>query len=179
VVEPEEPQYLAWWWTGVYAANLLLPLTIGVLMTTGKGGGVVGMLGAVVVGWLVGLAGCFHLPRATEAVTVGGMYVAMFQLLPVLHLAAGLLALVAWVKVSGGVGGGSPFQPPGWRAELGGFGVAVLTAVPLLLLAWVLGRGPRLLFAPAVARTAEEADYIEPEPADRPGANGPEPSRDP
>ena len=154
----------------MYAVNLFLPLTAGVWITTGKGGGLIGMLAAVVVGWLVGIGGCYQLPRTTEAVTVGGMYVAMFQLLPVLHLAAGTLAVVAWDQVVGG----SPFEPPGWRAEVGGFVVTLLTALPLMLIAWVFGRGPRLLFAPAVARTPDEADYIEPEP----GADRSEPSRE-
>ena len=170
MVEPAEPRSLAWWWSGVFAANLLLPLTVGVLITTGKGGGLIGMFAAVVVCWLVGLGGCYQMPRATEAVTVGGMYVAMFQLMPVFHLPAGFVAVLVWAE---GVGG-PLFQPPGWRAELSGFAVTLLTALPLLFLAWVFGRGPRLLFAPSVARTSDEADYIDPQPA-----GGPEPRRDP
>ena len=171
MVEPEEPRCPAGWWTAVYAANLVLPLTVGVPMTTKSAGGLVGMLAALVVVWLVGVGGCYHLPRAAEAVAVGGMYVAMLQFLPCLHVAALGVGLFGWV----GVTGESPLRAPGWRSELGAFAVTLLTALFLLLVAWVFGGGPRLLFAPPVARTADEADYIDPGP----GADRPEQARDP
>jgi hypothetical protein len=165
VVEPEEPRSLAWWWTVVYAANLPMFVTLGVVIT-GKAGGLAGMLAAMVVGWLVGLAACYQLPRATEAVTVGAMYVAMLQIFPVLHFGAAVIAVITWHQATGT----SPVEVPGWRAELGVFTVTLTTGLILTLFAWVFGRGPRLLFAPTVARTPDEADYID---------DGAEPTRDP
>ena len=161
MVEPEEPRSLAWRWSGVFALNLLLPVPLGVWFTH-EAGGMIGMLAAVLVCWLVGVAACYQLPRATRATTDGAIFVAMFQFFPICHVPLGVAALLAW----GAVAGPAAPQSPGWQAELGGFGATVLTALPLVLMAWLLGGGPRLLFAPSVARTPDEADYIDPQPAD-------------
>lgn len=165
VTEPEELRSLAWEWTYLYAANASLPLAAGLWLTF-EHGGLFGLLAALLVGWLVGLSGCYRTPRILRAVTDGAMFVAVLQLLPVCHVAAGVGALLAWEWV----GGYPPFRVGGWQAELSGFVVTLLTTLALLVLAWILGRGPGLLFSPPVARTAEEVDYIDPQPVDGPEA---------
>lgn len=177
MIEPEEPRSLAWRWTLVYVLNLLLPLPLGLWLTFERGG-MIGMLAAVLVCWLVGVGGCYQLPRATRAVTDGAIVVGMFQVFPVCHLPVGAAAVIMWE----GVAGYPTLRASGWREELGGFVVTLLTALPLLLGAWALGGGPGLLFAPSVARTPDEADYIDPElppghcrsrlTTDTPGASG-------
>jgi len=164
VVDPENRAALRWRWTLVFVLNLALPLPVGLSLT--REGGVAGILVAVFVCWAVGLAGCYHLPRAARAATDGGILVAMFQVFPVVHFVVGIGAVFIWERVAGH----AAFRATGWRAELAGFGVSVLTALPLLFVAWVLGGGPGLLFAGPVARTPDEADYIESGPPAGPPA---------
>ena len=159
MVEPESSASLAWRWTGVFGLNLPLPLPVGLWVRSDRGG-LFGMVTAVVAWWLAGLAACYHLPRAAKAVTDGAIFVAAAQVFPACQCGAGIGAILAW----GQVAGHQPFRVAGWRAELAGAGITLLTALPLVFAAWVIGGGPAVLFARPVARTPEEADFIDPEP---------------
>ena len=155
MVDPENPAALRWRWTLVFVLNLALPVPVGLSVTRAaappassrrsSSAGRSGWRGATTCRGPPG-------PRPTAA-----SYVAMFQVFPVVHFVVGIGAIILWDRLVGYAAG----RATGWRAALGGFGVSMLTALPLIFAAWVLGGGPGLLFAGPVARTPDEADYIE------------------
>ena len=90
------PPVLAW--IGVYAANLILPIYYGMMMT--RDGARVGMLIGIIVVFALGYHICFVSRKAMRTVVYGGWIVAVFQLLPFLQLVAGSIgASVAQVTV--------------------------------------------------------------------------------
>jgi hypothetical protein len=124
-------------WTGLYAANLVIPLLIG-RVATAYGGGL-GMLSAVVAVWAAGLVVCARTVRLSGILFYGAGVVALCQMVPVLQIVAGYFALRAWSAVGGALDEG------GVKSEVGGFAVTLMTAQPLLLAAFVFGGGHRLL----------------------------------
>jgi hypothetical protein len=158
VVEPVTRLQWALVWTGVLALNLPLPLLLGLTLTNRGGTG--GIVTGILVYWAAGLTLGLLMPRLGEALTRGAFVVAALQPMFFLHFAAGAFGMWAWHQMRSG----PPFGQPGLWAEADGLAMTLLTGQPLLLAAWVFGGGVKLLFAPAVARTGEEHDYIDPGP---------------
>ncbi|HJZ93852.1 MAG TPA: hypothetical protein VKE40_23465 [Gemmataceae bacterium] len=141
-------------WSGVFAANLVVPLFLGLQATSS--GGATGMACAILVCWVAGLAFCVQGGRLGSVLIRGGRRVALCQFLLMPHIAAGFFALWFWTDMID--------QPPlpkgGPWAEMGGFVVTLLTALPLVIAAILFGGGARLLSDPPGAD--ESADYAEP-----------------
>jgi len=79
-------------WTLVYAANLVMPALLGLPAVQGLGFAGVGL--AIVALWFAGLPIGDKNPRVLRRLARGGVVVALSQLLPVLQIAAGTLALI-------------------------------------------------------------------------------------
>jgi hypothetical protein len=141
-------------WSCVFAANLFVPLPLGLLITAD--GGWVGMIAAVLVCWVAGLVLCMRPGRLGRVLIVGGSLVACAQMFLIPHIVVGMLAL--WVCHS--IAEAAQFPRTGLWAEVGGFAATLLTAQPLLLAALWLG-GVRRLFSEPPAG-AESPDYAEP-----------------
>lgn len=144
-------------WSGVVLLNVPLSLFLGVAATSGHG--TVGMGVGVVFVWAAGLVIGRVYPDSGRALTRGGLVVAAVQPLFFCHFFLGAVTLGVWQWVRSM----TLFREQGLASQADGFAVTLLMAQPLLLAAWVFGGGLKTLFAPAVARTAEEADYIDPE----------------
>jgi hypothetical protein len=113
-------------WTVVLAANLIVPLPLGLEIT--EGGGRIGMALAILAWWTLGLIACGRHPDLARSLIVGGLVVGLSQLVPVLQVAAGFAALGTWradVRTFGG---------------LDGFAVTALTGGELLAAAYACGR---------------------------------------
>src|SRR5262245_37971278 len=147
-------------WSGVFAANLVVPLFLGLQAT--RNGGATGMACAILVYWTGGLTICLRASRLGAVLIRGGGRVALCQFLLMPHLAAGLFAIWFWTDLIG--------QPPlpwgGPSAEVGGFVVTLVTALPLLVAAFFFGGGLRLLADPP--RAAESLDYADPNHVETP-----------
>ncbi len=118
-----KPLLLAW--LGVFAANLILPLFFAWSIT--RDAGRIGMLGAVLgllaTGALAGLARC----RVGIALVVGGVPVALSQLVGAPQIYAGSRGLLV-AEAMGQMGKTRPGDPVGdMTSELGGFIATVVT----------------------------------------------------
>jgi hypothetical protein len=140
-------------WTGVFAANLVVPLFLGLQET--RNGGATGMACAVLICWAGGLVICVRGGRLGSVLIRGGGWVALSQFLLIPQVAAGMFSIWFWTDMIG--------QPPLFRggpsAEVGGFVVTIVTALPLLIAAFFFGGGGRLLSDPPGA--TESPDYAE------------------
>lgn len=114
-------------WTVAFGLNLLLPV---VALAGGDGfGDGVGVLAGFFALWCVGLGVTFAGGPARDAFLRGTVAVAVLQFMPFLHAAAHWSAVAAWRRVDGGGG------------EREAFALTVLTGVPLLANAAVIGAG--------------------------------------
>lgn len=80
-----------WRWVLVLAVNLPLPLLAGFDFT--RDGGTEGMYAALALVWLCGHVVAVCVPKLMVAVAWGGMFVAVAQLVLLLHMCVGRLAL--------------------------------------------------------------------------------------
>ena len=141
-------RHWGWSWTFAFVANLPLPGAFG-WQFTAHNGGVVGMVLAVAVLYAVGLGLCATGPALREVIVSGAVCTTALQLILLPHVVAGAVALFAFNQV---------WRPTDWfGAEVRGFAVTMLTAVPIGLLAFLAGGGPRLLRA--APPTEQVADY--------------------
>jgi hypothetical protein len=120
-------------WTLVFVGNLPVPLVMGWVAT--RCGGRVGLIGGFAVVYWVGLVLNGWRFRVGRPLTLGGVWVAVLQILPALHLGIGHLAWWGWTQVSG-VELGTPVPADGGGAVLlthnvGAFVVVLLVALPL------------------------------------------------
>jgi hypothetical protein len=137
------------WWTCVFTANLPLLFVLGWEHTANRGG-TVGMLLAVAGCYATGFFLCVCEGELRLALTRGGLWVALLQLIPVLHLGFGVVAVL--------IVGEFPLYPfNSTHRELRGFLLTVLTALPLLLAAFLTGGGLRLFRGPL--NTDQTEDY--------------------
>lgn len=120
-------------WLLVVAANLGLPVALGLLLTTGDG--VVGMSLGVLAVTAVGCLACFKIGAAVRTVADGGWILAYFQILPIPQIMAG----------RAGVYGTSRLIDLGKSGEIetlaGGLVATLITAFLLILFAGFMGRG--------------------------------------
>jgi hypothetical protein len=140
----KDPYVRALGWSGIYGLNLFVPLPLGLLVIR-DGSGWIGMLFAVALCWATGLVVCTQFPRLYSVLSPGGVLIAFTQFFPVLQIIAGAVAIGTYEDL-----GGDNVLQTGLQA-IGGFVVTLWTAFPLLLAAFVLGGGFRLVlswFAP-------------------------------
>lgn len=138
-------------WTAVFFLNLPVPMFLGLFVTSNRGGGF-GMLVAVVAVWVTVLVLCGSSPRVGQVVIRGATVVAWSQLLPVLQVGAGVLAIRTWESAFGRSGTGS-------HPEVAGLGITLLTAMPLLFAALVVGGGHRLVLGSDVGDRDETGEH--------------------
>jgi hypothetical protein len=95
------------------------------------------MIGALFVMAVIGAEACSRWDRPGRAVVLGGTLVALLQLIPILQVFAGELAL----RAGAGLGLAIPIEVGLYRATgvLGGFLVTVMTGAQLIGIALVLG----------------------------------------
>lgn len=130
-----QPARFDWVWAGawtlVFVGNLPVPLILGWVAT--RCGGRVGLVGGLAVVYWVGLALNGWRFRTGRPLTLGGVWVAALQILPVLQVGSGYLAGWGWSRVSG-VELGTPAPDGGsllLTHNVGAFLVVLATALPL------------------------------------------------
>ena len=110
---PSPPPRFAWdwagWWTLVFAANMPVPVFLG-LMAVGSDGGAWGLFGGLVVLYWIGFALCLFRFRVGRSLVLGGVIVALSQLVPIMHVFCGSFGLTMWDEI----GGQSFFSDEGW-----------------------------------------------------------------
>lgn len=122
-------------WPIVLAANLTVPLMFGLEVT--RGGGRWGMGLAIALVWLVGHLACARFKVLGPRLVIGGVFVGLSQLSPVLQIMAGSASLdfVSWAGMTGGEFAGMPDR----LTEFGGFLATFLTGGQLLFVAILCG----------------------------------------
>ncbi len=142
-------------WTFVLALNLILPLLFG-FSIAGKSG-LFGMSIGIALVWLTGVWAC-RWPKLMEVMSRGGIVVAGFQGFPFFHIAIGMFALwlVALVPGQNHI----KLLDDDFNGEIGNRSTllaTMVTAILLILPAFFLGGGHRLLLAPPLG--PETPDY--------------------
>lgn len=137
---------LAWdWagaWTGVFVANLAVPVLFG-FNVVGKEG-VYGLIGALAVLFWIGFAICLFRFRIGRSLVLGGVAIAIFQVFPILQIICGALGLTVWDQI-GGHGffssDGVDDARRGWQHDpnIASFVVVLVAAHPLMVLAVMFG----------------------------------------
>ncbi|MEO2089645.1 MAG: hypothetical protein ABGY75_09140 [Gemmataceae bacterium] len=128
-------------WTGVFLANLPIPVLMAYGTTSGSG--VAGLIAALAVLYWVGFILCAGRFCVGRSLVQGGIVVAVSQFFPVLQALSGMFALVVWKSATG-----YPlwvFHDPNCSNDqpalyaLGVFVVVLLTAQPLWIIAILTG----------------------------------------
>ena len=121
-------------WTVVYAANLIVPL--GIAWTTFEHGHI-GIVFALGLCWLIGLAVCIQRRAFAIRMVAGGKVVALTQIIPILQVFAGGFAINIWDTI------GRYFFEAANHGELyyavDRFFVTILTGAQLLAVAAFIG----------------------------------------
>jgi hypothetical protein len=116
-------------WGIVFALNSIIPLCFGLDVT--RSGGRMGMMAATVALWLLGHILCARSADAASVLVGGGSCLAMTQVVPIVHLMAGRIALrLCGVSILGETG------PIG---EIRSFIVTMVTGLQLAMVACALG----------------------------------------
>lgn len=136
-------------WTGVFFVNLPVPMLLGLVVTSNKGGAT-GMFAAVTAVFSAGLVLCGCFPRLGQVLIRGAGAVALLQTVPLLQVGAGVLAIAAWEYAFG-------WPDNSLATEATVFGMTLSTAMPLLLAALVFGGGHRLILGGG----AREVEVVE------------------
>lgn len=97
-----------WKYTIVFLANLPVPAFAGVTCTDYLGR--VGMFLGFTVAYITGLLVCRHNEEFEKRITVGGAFVACSQLIPVIQLLTGVIAIALWNLVQKRGPGDEPVQ---------------------------------------------------------------------
>ena len=142
-------------WSGAFALNLLLPLPLGFAAT--EGWGTFGMVSAVVLCWVVGLAVFLRSSSLKPVLIFGPLWVALSQIVVVPQFVAGVLALSFWSRLVGH----DPLFGGRLASAVDGFVVTMLTAIPLFTAAWFFGGGLRVLLRGPNVQKQDAADYDE------------------
>jgi len=130
-------------WTGVFIANLTVPVLFG-LMVVGPEGGALGLFGALAVPYWIGFILCGFRFRVGRSLVWGGGILAVSQVLPILQIVCGAFGLGMWDEI----GGHSFFSDErwdhtqsGWQNDpnVGALVVTFFSAHPLLVLAVLIG----------------------------------------
>ena len=120
-----------WGWAVVLLMNLPVALLFGLFLTSQSG--VFGMLAGVFAMWLVGHYAVARYTRLRNALIVGGIFIAVLQVIPLLQFGAGLSAVSILA---------------GWDAKLSAataFAVTLLAGGQLVVVALVSGYVIRVL----------------------------------
>ena len=135
--------YMAWFF--IFALNLIAPLYFGWRMT--EDGGRIGMLLAAILLLAVGYWICASARELGFALVVGGVAVALSQVLPMLQIMAGALGCALAVAMGLHSNGDAVDSPPMVVGEVGGFVVTLITGSLLMGAALVTGLALRALRA--------------------------------
>lgn len=156
--DPNSPagrRRLAALWTALFALNLPVALIAAAVVGVWTPGGWAGIAAGLAPAWAVGFAATLVGPRSRRAAWAGAAVVALMQLVPVLHFVAGSLAIgtCCW----GGLPDpdfGDTIHPIGPHHA---FALTVLTSVPLLAFAAVIGVSAVVLTDPRPGYQGYEA----------------------
>ncbi|MCE9531831.1 MAG: hypothetical protein K8T89_12010 [Planctomycetes bacterium] len=135
---PNESSRRVWHiaWPFVLAANLIVPLGWG--MDETRGDAIWGMVAAIPLFWLAGHGICAESRKSGSVLVMGGIVVALLQIVPILHITAGIVG----VSLAAG---------PGMHkltTFLGGFVATLITGGLLLLVALPFGMWVRMITHP-------------------------------
>lgn len=122
-------------WAPVFLLNMIVPLLYGLSMTHGFGR--LGMFAAVPVLFALGGWVCACQPKFRRALIRGGVLVALSQLLPVLQIVAGLVAMDLTAML--GQAQAAVVRPPEVVSAPGGFLMTMFTGLLLMCAAFCLG----------------------------------------
>lgn len=140
----EPPRLLTKWrsidWTFVFVLNLILPVLLGWQITNSSA-----KFGAAIVTsvfYAIGLWACVRLPRYFVAIAKGGLFIAVFQFVPILHIVFGSIAMGV-AELMGHVTP-DPFDLQNdttgtVNSITGGMIVTLLTGTPLIFIAVAVG----------------------------------------
>lgn len=163
---PRKPDWLSiYGWPVVFAANMIVPLLIGLDVT--REGGLTGLVIACALLLVAGWVFYYLRPQSMRTVLLGAAMLAVTQIFPILQIVAGLGALLVVETI------GLPVSPQSWSPspppvvlDLSIFWITCQTAITLILLAIALGAFagiflPRHWLDPAERpRTATAADEL-------------------
>jgi hypothetical protein len=121
------PPLLAWSW--VYIANLCIPVLWGSMVT--REGGRVGMVTGIIVVFALGCRACYVSRKAVLTMVYGGWIVAASQLLPILHIFAGMMGTSA-ARLTG-------IENDNTNTAVGGFIATLVTGCILMTAAGAFG----------------------------------------
>lgn len=125
------------WWSTVFAANLVVPLHFGLERT--REDGRLGMIFGMAALWVGGIVACWRDVRTRLALTIGGVFVAFSQIVPLMQMIAGLIGLHLWDK---------DLDHHVLSTLGGGFTVTIITGPILIVVAFIIGYLVCLLFGP-------------------------------
>ncbi len=135
-------------WSLVFVVNLIVPLHMGISLTSG--GGRIGLAIAIVGLWLLGVFVCLRTCTLRLALLGGGLLVGFSQVAPILHVAVGLTALELW--------NGPKDYDTRFLSKLSGLGGFIVTAiVELSLMAIAVIVGYFLLAVHGLLHPTDEA----------------------
>lgn len=124
-------------WFGVFVLNILFPGFIAFAMTDGAAPGRYGIVGAMFLLLVLGNGLSIDVPKIGRPLLLGGVFVGLSQLFPVVQLFAGTAAIeiARLVGLASRDGDGMPRL----AGEAGGFAVTLATGVLLMMVSLVLG----------------------------------------
>lgn len=124
------------YWSFIFVAQLPIPLLLASNVTPRDGGH--GLLAAMGLLWLFGLVVGSSVPGVGRRLVVGGLFVALLQLIPMLQVIAGSIGLSCAAAAEGSeMGRGSGYYQI--TSAWGEFIAATITGGILMVVAWILG----------------------------------------
>lgn len=127
-------------WTVVYVANLVVCLNEATGVVHGYGW--LGVWAGCTLMWVITLCFCASSRQASFTLLVGAVFVGLLQMIAIVHLIVGIIALDVWKAVC-------PRRDlndwPAWF-PLGTFSVTMMTGTILVILALIVGHFLRVLF---------------------------------
>ncbi len=131
-------------WTVLFSLNLIIPVLFGAPMIQQHGA--IGMLAAVMLFWIGGGVVCLRARQAAVRMMFGASILAATQLLPIIQMIAGMLALKL-TQQAGLIGDAPDHTPfPLITSELGGFVMTCIVGGMLVTLVAGLALLSALIF---------------------------------
>lgn len=154
-------------WAIVLGINLPVPTFFGVIILREMNGGLIGMGFGILLVWAIGLPVCAYGKWAFDALFTGGIFLALTQFIPLVQIAAGVMAGVV-LELATGDSLTTVAKHDRIFLEVRGLALTLLTAQPLVGFAFLGGLIFNWLFRDPVVPPVDME--IHADPADEPPA---------